>query len=310
MSELLVIDRKHTELDIENGRLIVRIQNQKPATVPLALINQIVIATPLQLSSQLLNRLSLHNICIVFIANHPSHQTCWIIPQNHGNHARKLKQYQLVNDTAQSLKLAKTILSAKLRGHYRNLSRWQRNYPAARKPLNDARQRLELSFIKIASATSVESLLGIEGAAARDYFQAISSMVSQSYNFTGRNRRPPKDPINSLLSLCYSMAQHEAESSLAAFGLDSGLGFLHKISYGRESLACDLLETVRGNLDAWALNLLAKQTLTTEHFKYKDGACFLTKAGREKFFIAWRHKRRFITRYFYKIIQQHIKEYE
>ncbi|MGC9159770.1 MAG: CRISPR-associated endonuclease Cas1, partial [Terracidiphilus sp.] len=103
-----------------------------------------------------------------------------------------------------------------------------------------------------------------------------------------RSRRPPRDPINVLLSLGYTLAHHEAVAAAYAVGLDPYIGFLHEIAAGRESLACDLTEFLRQMVDDWVVNLLQAETLRKEHFsRENDGSCLLGKAGRAHFYRTW-----------------------
>lgn len=304
MNKLLVLDKQNTELEIENQRLIIRISTSKPVTLPLRMIETIVVATPVKISTNFLNRLASHNVAITFLSTHKSHHTCWVIPEHHGNHQRKLDQYALLSNPHNTLEMAKNFLRAKLLGQLRNTFRWQKAYPHASLVLTKAQKNIKAAIAKTKNAKNIPTLMGYEGSTARVYFQAISQMLAPSYGFTGRKRQPPTDPVNSCLSISYSLAQQETEAILSGFGLDAGLGFLHQPSYGRKSLACDFLEIIRPALDAWVLKLFATQTLTPEYFYYKNKACFLSKAGRENYFKCWANKRLVLKRYLLKLIGQ------
>ena len=130
-------------------------------------------------------------------------------------------------------------------------------------------------------------LLGVEGSAARIYFKAYSSFFNSKWDFNSRNKRPPKDPVNALLSLGYTMLLREVDQTLQRVGLDPAFGFYHKTSHGRSSLACDLLELYRTQIDFFVYELLAEQVLKSEHFTYQLNACLLTKEGRSRFFPAY-----------------------
>ena len=310
MKRTLVIDRKNTELDIENQRLVIRIKDQRTQSIPLHLLDNIVIASPIQLQSQLLNRLISHNLAISFLPSHHQHQIVNITPQQHGNHARKMRQYQMASQPSQALNLAKTILRTKLFGQLRNTQRWQRNYPHARSALASAHKAIIATIAKAKYAKNIPTLMGYEGQAARAYFSGVSAMLAPSYGFSGRNKRPPKDPINTALSYSYSLAQHAIEALISANGLEPAFGFLHQISYGRDSLACDLLELIRPAIDAWIIQLFAQQVLTPAHFYHKGGACYLSKTGREHFYQHWAAKRRALMRHTQALLTRSIHFYE
>jgi CRISPR-associated protein Cas1 len=106
-------------------------------------------------------------------------------------------------------------------------------------------------------------------------------------HFTGRNRRPPRDPVNACLSLGYTLLHMQAVHACAVAGLDPLLGFYHRPAFGRESLACDLIEPLRPAADLWVWNLLRTRTLREDHFTLDKGACLLGKAGRAIFYAEW-----------------------
>lgn len=306
--DLLILDRKNTSLEAASGRLTVRIAQQRPVSIALAPLERIIIATPVEMGSQLLNHLVSHDVAVVFLPGHYKHSACWVLPVNHGDHQRRLRQYQICNDSAQQLAIAKTIVRHKIIGQKRNLLRWQTRFPAARHALTQSINRVNNSLQQIAACQQHDSLMGLEGTCAQAYFQAIAAMLADGYGFNGRNRRPPKDPINALLSLSYTMAQTEAESAITAYGLDTGLGFLHAPAYGRASLGCDLVELVRPMLDAWVIELFTSRTLTIEHFQYQDQACRLGKAGRQHYFMHWASQRQRIKKLFHRFVRAGLKE--
>lgn len=128
------------------------------------------------------------------------------------------------------------------------------------------------------------ALLGYEGSAARVYFDAYQSLFSDRLAFCGRNRRPPRDPVNAVLSLTYSMLTSECARALAAVGLDPAFGIYHQTDYGRPSLACDLVELVRTRADHFVWRLFAEQQLREHHFSRQLNAVLLNKEGRAIFF--------------------------
>lgn len=306
--DLLVLDRKNTRLEAASGRLTVRIDELRPVSIALAPLERIIVATPVAMGSQLLNHLATHEVAVVFLPGHYKHSACWVLPFTHGDHQRRLRQYQLCNDLDEQMRIARLLVRHKLLGQKRNLTRWQWQFPAARQSLHLGIQRINNCLQQIPSSPNHDSLMGLEGTAAQAYFQGIAAMLAPSYGFNGRNRRPPKDPVNALLSLSYTLAQQEAESALVAYGLDAGLGFLHAPAYGRASLGCDLVELVRPALDAWVIGLFTRRRLTVEHFQYQGEACRLGKAGREHYFMAWASQRHRIKKRFHRFVRAGLKE--
>ena len=105
--------------------------------------------------------------------------------------------------------------------------------------------------------------------------------------FTGRNRRPPRDPVNACLSLAYTLLHTQAVQACSTAGLDPLFGFYHRPAIGRESLASDLIEPLRPAVDLWVWEQLRSRQLRPEHFSIDKGACLLGKAGRQHFYTHW-----------------------
>jgi CRISPR-associated protein Cas1 len=134
-------------------------------------------------------------------------------------------------------------------------------------------------------AIDLDGVRGHEGAAARLYWSALTGAFAPSLEFTGRNRRPPRDPVNAALSLAYTIATFEAGAQAQRRGLDPMIGFLHAPSFGRESLACDLIEPLRPRIDGWVEGLFRERRMRREHFSSDpDGARVMGKAGRQAFY--------------------------
>ena len=142
-----------------------------------------------------------------------------------------------------------------------------------------------------AEASDLTQLIGIEGAAAAIYFEQFATMLKGAewkFDFRGRNRRPPRDPVNSLLSMGYSILAKELSGVCHAVGLDPFLGFLHQPRYGRPALALDLMEEFRPlTADSVAISLVNRGELGPEDFIRSANGTFLNEAGRRRFWEAW-----------------------
>jgi len=155
--------------------------------------------------------------------------------------------------------------------------------------------------------SSVASLRGKEGAAAAAYFKAYTQVFAPALCFTGRNRRPPRDPVNVCLSLAYTLYYHEAINVLKSAGLDPALGCYHQLYYNRQSLACDMLEPLRPLIDIWVYGLFNQRRLRIEDFSFDDTSCLLQRAGKQRFYEDFRQSvmplRRLLRRYALKAAQ-------
>jgi CRISPR-associated protein Cas1 len=172
--------------------------------------------------------------------------------------------------------------------------------------LLNAVNQLKDALAEIESGISGNGLMGVEGAAAKTYFQVFDEMIlrnKDSFRFDGRNRRPPLDPVNAMLSLCYTLLASESASALETVGLDPYIGFLHQIRPGRKSLALDLLEELRAPMaDRFVLSLINLGSITPDDFQTKEnGAVILQDEGRQKLLAAWqKHKQESLTHPFLK----------
>jgi CRISPR-associated protein Cas1 len=144
-----------------------------------------------------------------------------------------------------------------------------------------------IARLREAEGADAATLRGMEGAAARAYFGGLATLFPPALGFEGRNRRPPRDPVNACLSLAYTLLHFEAVRSAHVAGLDPLLGFYHRPAFGRESLASDLIEPLRPEADRWVWEQLRSRTLREDHFSSDKGACLLGKAGRERFYTEW-----------------------
>ena len=209
-------------------------------------------------------------------------------PNRNGHALRRLKQYDVARNGHAALPVAKGLVVAKIRNSRRVLQRLAANRDEARIPeQTDACDALSRATHKAMHADNHDILRGCEGLAAAVYFRRISAFFPDETPFKGRNRRPPRDAANALMSWTYTIVLGEVDCAVRSAGLDPCLGFLHEISYGRPSLALDLLEPLRAPLcDMLVLRLLNHHLIRPEHFEFRseDGGTYLTEAGRRTFF--------------------------
>ncbi len=151
---------------------------------------------------------------------------------------------------------------------------------------------------------SIATLRGLEGASAAGYFEALAEIVPAGLNFHGRNRQPPRDPLNAVLSLTYTLLHAEAVLALYGAGLDPFIGFYHGLDFGRESLACDVMEALRPQADRFALMLFREGTLASGDFTNTESGCLLGKAGRSRYYAAYETR----AEYFRRELEQAVRD--
>ncbi len=209
----------------------------------------------------------------------------------------RMEQFRLARDAAASLSLARQFVCGKIRNQRTLLMRNHLEPPEA------SILRLKRASEDALSAASMEVLLGIEGAAAGQYFQHFAGMVkveddlpgleptggsgqrSFNFSFNHRNRRPPTDPVNALLSLAYSMLAKDCTLASLSVGFDPYLGFYHQPRFGRPALGLDLMEEFRPLLaESVVLSCINNRIVTDKDFVSAGPAVNLTAAGRKRFF--------------------------
>jgi CRISPR-associated protein Cas1 len=209
------------------------------------------------------------------------------------NVALRRSQFRLADSDWFSLSLAKRLVAGKIRNQRTML---QRNHIEPPKPVLDL---MKVMAERVEGAEDLESLLGIEGTAARGYFGEFAGMIKPgdddvaapdgfSFDFEGRNRRPPRDPVNALLSLAYSMLAKDMTVACHAVGFDPYMGFYHQLRHGRPGLALDLMEPFRPLIaDSAVLSAINTRMVTERDFVRAGGAVALTASGRKGFFRAY-----------------------
>ncbi|OBX09335.1 CRISPR-associated endonuclease Cas1 [Gallibacterium genomosp. 3] len=279
----LYIDRKGMELKLNGDTLICYENNERIGTIPLAPIDRIYLKGDVKLQASLLAKLGERNIGIIYLSGRKNTPTLFI-SQPHNDAARRMTQYELSNNEDFCLQFAKKIVQLKITIQKNWL--WQAGNITLGKKCLLAPKAKELDQLiqQIDYQTTLSSLRGIEGRAATVYFSALTLYLPPSLNFTGRNRRPPKDPFNAVISLGYTLLHSEAVLASYGAGLDPYIGFYHSIDYGRESFACDLIEPLRPLIDNWLLGCFKRNILRPEHFSTTPEGCLLGKTGRIYFY--------------------------
>ncbi len=282
----LYIDRKGVELKLQNDALICYENEERVGTIPLAPIERVYLKGDVKLQASLLAKLGEKNIGIICLSGRKNIPTLFM-SQPHNDAARRLAQYDLANNEAFCLAFAKKLILLKLLTQKNWL--WQASNKRLGKKslLSERASELDGLIQRIFEQTTVAGLRGIEGRAASVYFTALSIYLPPHLKFAGRNRRPPKDPFNAVLSLGYTLLHGEAVLAAYGTGLDPYIGFFHALDFGRESLACDLIEPLRPLVDNWLLGCFYNRTLREEYFSTTNEGCMLGKTGRIQFYIAY-----------------------
>lgn len=215
-----------------------------------------------------------------------------------GNVLLRKEQYRISDNEERSLEIAKSFIIGKIYNSRWVIERFMRDY-AMRidvEKFKKASKFLYNSLSMVKECDSKDRLRGIEGEAASVYFNVFNDMILQQkedFVFRTRNKRPPLDAVNALLSFSYTLLAHEISSAISAVGLDPYVGFMHTDRPGRQSLALDLMEEFRSVLaDRFALSLINKKVITGKDFYVKEnGAILLKDEARKELLSQWQKRK-------------------
>ena len=310
--ETLFIDRKDTVLSCNHQRLYIKKNEKdtKAVSIPLHHLKSVVISCNCQLSSGMLRQLAKNDVSLICLNNRDPDASFISTKQTHGNVARRINQYHLLNNELLRERFSIIIIKQKIKQHRSFLkAQAKKRLSLQSKLMFASRELLEIQKKLNCENIGLNEIMGVEGYASRVYFDAYKLLFSSTLEFNKRTKRPPKDAVNSILSLSYTLLYYEAQRACFTQGLDPALPILHQPSYNRASLACDLQEALRADVDRWVLSLFNQRTLRLEHFSQTPEGCRMTKTGRKNFYdllpvelTQWRIKLRNHTQFLARII--------
>lgn len=213
-----------------------------------------------------------------------------------GNVLLRKKQYALSEDENVALHLAKLFITGKVFNTRSILQRYIRDYGADEDVERVVRQ-LDWRKKCIMQAESMDILRGEEGHAANTYFDVFDHLIlhqKEDFPFNGRNRRPPKDEVNAMLSFVYTLIANEMAAALESVGLDPYVGFMHTLRPGRASLALDMMEELRVYLgDRLILSMINRKQVTKKDFiRQNDESFVMTDGCRKELLTTWQKRKK------------------
>lgn len=279
---ILYIDEQGVEIHRSGEEFIVTKDSVALAEMPAAVIDSAVIVGNVCITTPALAMFFDKNIPVTFITTRGKFHGR-LMPPTHKNAPLRFKQYDRYSDTAFMSLQQRAIVNAKLGNLRTFLQKHDRNNPDAELQTNI--DNIGAYIKNLEGFDGRDEIMGLEGAGTKEYYNGYSRLIDSSFSFTGRNKRPPKDPVNALLSLGYTLLFKEAYWAVEAIGLDPYIGLLHAADYGRASLAIDLVEEFRFLVDGLALTLINKKMLHHEDFSpEEDNGIYLNRKGRHIFY--------------------------
>ncbi|HBM16326.1 MAG TPA: subtype I-C CRISPR-associated endonuclease Cas1 [Lentisphaeria bacterium] len=213
-----------------------------------------------------------------------------------GNVLLRKTQYRISDDESKSLEVARNMLVGKFSNSRVVLNRFIRDY-GKDDEIEHISGRLANQIPMLGSALRIDELRGLEGDSAKLYFSVFNKLIraqKEDFVFEGRNKRPPLDNVNALLSFIYTLLAHDVESALETVGLDPAVGFLHRDRPGRASLALDMMEELRPFFaDRLVLSLINLQRITAKGFrKTQSGAVIMNDETRKTVLLAYQERKK------------------
>lgn len=275
----LYILEPDTRLEKEYGRLLVTREDEVLLRLPINNVNAVVLVGTAGVTSQALQAL-LAQKTPLFLVRRDGDLLGQLTPPAGFNLPLRQAQYRRNDEPVFALALAREIVAGKIHNQAVLVKRLSR-----RRGWGQISDAFETAEVSARACDRLDSLLGIEGSAANAYFELFQKAFDPSWKFIKRNRRPPRDPVNALLSLGYTFLGHAMTAALQVVGLDPYLGYFHQEEYGRPALALDLIEEFRAPLvDSLALTLINKRLLQEKDFEPgAGGGIYLTRKGMRVF---------------------------
>ncbi|MCX7991442.1 MAG: CRISPR-associated endonuclease Cas1 [Proteobacteria bacterium] len=282
----LYIDRKDLHIKLDGNSLAFYINGQKEGNAPLYPIKRIIVVGNVTIDSNVFHKLADENISLIFLTAKNLRFAGMLHGSLHNNALLRLRQYENYKGNF-IIDFSKNLVKEKIFSQidFINFCKDQRQdlrYDATKTEdsLNEIIRKIDNENL------TLESLRGYEGGASNLYFSFYTKLFAPSLNFTNRNRRPPKDPVNAMLSLTYTLLHFECVREIEMIGLDPSIGFYHSFEYGRESLACDFVEKYRAEADKFVWELFKTRQIIANDFiiETDTSGCYLKKNGRAKFY--------------------------
>lgn len=298
LRNVIYIQTQNAWVHKDNDNLVMKVDGELKARVPVHKLQGLVCFGQVSISPYLMAHCAENGITITYL-NQFGKFLARVEGPVSGNVLLRRTQHLTGADRGKSVVIAKTLLSGKLYNQRAVLKRYLRDYgdkPNAGEmaaELATAEKRVARCLHQLSDCDTIDTLMGREGEAAQVYFGVFRHLIRQpGFSFDARRRRPPTDPVNALLSFCYTLLIHDCRSALESTGLDPASGFLHQLRSGRPSLALDLAEEFRPIVDRFVLSLINKRQLGVKDFEtWPNGSVTLKEEPRRTLLAAWQDRK-------------------
>lgn len=279
-----------------NENICIKTGEEEKLAVPALTIDSIVCFGKMTVSTPLLEFCGKHGISVTFLSENGNFMGRFYGPVS-GNVLLRKRQYESINDVTFCKNIVRAIVFAKLRNSKLVLTRAARicKTDEGRKELLIGVEQLNELAKKLTAVEDIDSMRGIEGAAATAYFARFDIMLADNpagFRFETRSRCPPRNEVNAAMSFTYMLLTRETQSAMEAVGIDPAAGYLHTLRPGRASFALDIIEELRAPLcDRFVISLFNKGQLSEKDFEKDEEAVMLNDCGRRTLITSWQRRK-------------------
>lgn len=291
----LYVTTPEAYLSKDGLNVVISVKQNEIFRIPIHNIEQIITFGYMGASPGLMKLCADNNVSLTFLSPQGRYISRSQGPTR-GNVLLRKAQYKNSDEPNYALHLSKLFIGGKIQ-NYRNILRRFIRDNGDDEAIERVCEELLRCKRRVLNAESIDSVRGIEGEAATAYFGVFSRLLlnqKEDFVFEGRNRRPPKDAINAMLSFVYTLICNDMTSALETVGLDPYVGFMHTLRPGRASLSLDMMEELRAYLgDRLVLSLINRKQITIKDFiKRGDEGIVMTDSGRKIILSAWQSRKK------------------
>ena len=283
---LLIIDHRNTHVRCDRQTLIITRGSGTPQRIPIRLLGNIVVIGNPTVESNVWRALTEAGVPATLLPGRGRQPPAVLGAGLSVTLPLRRLQYRCAEQPAAAIRIARWLLQQKIASYQLPLSRLQPHQEQQQR-FEEQRERAQTT---LATTHTIDGLMGVEGSIANAWFKLLAETLPENWRFTGRNRQPPRDPVNALLSLGYTLLMSDVHQIIISEGLDPAFGYLHQPFPAREALMLDITEIFRAGVDTFVLSLL--ENLKPSDFNYhSETGCRLNKAIRPRFYNAWAEQR-------------------
>lgn len=294
----LFVTSEDAYLALENENVVVWQGEERRGQYPLVILEGIISFSYKGASPALMGECAKRGVSLCFLTRN-GRFLARVCGESRGNVLLRKQQYRFSDSESESCAIARNMIFGKVYNGRWLLERALRDH-ALRMDAEQIRlvsRQMADQLQTIAACETLDTLRGIEGELSARYFGVFDQLIlnqKEHFQYDGRSRRPPRDPVNALLSFTYTLLANDCAAALESVGLDAYVGFLHRDRPGRSSLALDLMEELRPTLaDRLVLTLINTREIQARHFqKQAGGVVLLNEEGRKLLLTAWQNRKK------------------